>query len=94
MEVSALTRGRIDSSENSAGNNGLMSLYSGVSGVGKSSLIRAIDPLGPKIRKYHWLTYGGDTLPLSTRCPLGGGGLSLTLRVSAASDWWTSNLMS
>ena len=78
MEVSALTGEGIEPiRELCKGNNGAyVSLFSGVSGVGKSSLIRAIDPsLDPKIREISLAhLQGRHTTTFYEMYPLSSGG--------------------
>ncbi len=78
MEVSAITGQGVDPiRELCKGNNGdSVSLFSGVSGVGKSSLIRAIDPsLEPKIREISQAhLQGRHTTTFYEMYPLQSGG--------------------
>ena len=90
VDTSVVTGEGIDALRDSC--QGKVNLFSGESGVGKSSLIKALDPsLDPKIGRFPRPTCKESTRPPSMRCTRWQpAAMSLTLRGFAASDWWTS----
>ncbi len=86
-EVSAKTGEGVDALREAC--NGCLSLFSGVSGVGKSSLIKALDPsLEPRIGEISDVHLQGRHPRHSMKCTdLRQEASLLTLRACAVSDW-------